>query len=138
MFYKLVVLKDFQKLTGKLMFYKLVVLKDFEKFAGKHLCSGFFFYIKRRACNSIKKDLRACTFVKKRPKHSCFPVNFGKIWRTHFLHNTFGRLLVILVIRGSLYVFLTVSTSPPYLFLGMVVIVFYFSSLSAGRPFLFD
>ena len=34
------------------------------------------------------------TLLKKRPWHRCFPVNFVKFLRTHFLQNTSGRLLL--------------------------------------------
>ena len=119
------------------MFYKIVVLKDFAKFTGKHLCWSFF--VKRRACNSIKKSLRACSFIKNRFEHQCFPMNFMKFLKTPLLYNTSGRLLVILVMRDSLNVFLAFSTSPPHLFLNMFVTVFLFSkSFLAGRPFSLD
>ena len=37
--------------------------------------------------------LKACNFVKKKLKHSCFPVNIGKFLRTSFLQNMFGGCL---------------------------------------------
>ena len=39
-------------------------------------------------------DLRPATLLKKKLWHSCFPVNFAKFLRTHFLQNTSGRLLL--------------------------------------------
>ena len=50
------------------------VLRNFVKFTGKHLCQSLFL---------IK--FKACTFIKKRLWHRCFPVNFAKFLRTTFL-----------------------------------------------------
>ena len=62
------------------------VLRNFTKFTGKHLCQSLFF-------NKVA-GLRPATLLKKRLWHKCFPVNFAKFLRTHFLHNTSGRLLL--------------------------------------------
>ena len=35
-----------------------------------------------------------CNFIKERPWHRCFPVNFVKFLTTPFSQNTFGRLLL--------------------------------------------
>ena len=48
------------------------VLRNFAKFTGKHLC------------------------LKTRLWYRCFPVNFAKFRRTHFLQNTSGWLLLLL------------------------------------------
>ena len=52
------------------------VLRNFEKFTGKHLCQSFFF-------NKVA-GLR----------HRCFPVNFRKFLRTHFLTEQLWWLLL--------------------------------------------
>ena len=53
------------------MFYKIVVLENFAKLTGKHL-SWSVFLIKLKAFNFNKKTLQ----------HRCFPVNFAKFLRT--------------------------------------------------------
>ena len=65
-----------------------VVLRNFAKLTGKHLCRSLF----------LNKDagLRPATLFKKRLRHRCFPVNFAKFLRVHFLQNTFGRLLLVM------------------------------------------
>ena len=42
--------------------------------------------------NSQKNTCPRLSFLKKRPWHRCFPVNFAKFLRTPFLQNTSGRL----------------------------------------------
>ena len=54
-------------------FCKKGVLKNFVKFAGKNLCQSVFF-------NKV-----ADLMPEKKPWHSCFPVNFGKILKTLFV-----------------------------------------------------
>ena len=44
------------------------ILKNFSKFTGKDLCQGLFF-------NKVA-GLRPATFLKKRPWHRSFPVNY--------------------------------------------------------------
>ena len=61
-------------------------LKNFAIFTGKHLCRSFFF-------NKVA-GLRPASLLKKRLRHRCFPVNFGKFLRTPFLQNTSGWLLL--------------------------------------------
>ena len=58
---------------------KTDVLKNCTKFTGKHLCQGLFF-------NKVA-GLRPVTLLKRRLWHRCFPVNFAKFLRTHFLQN---------------------------------------------------
>ena len=58
----------------------------FAKFTGKHLCQSLFF-------NKVA-GLRPATLLKKRLRHRCFPVNFVRFLRTHFLQNTSGRPLL--------------------------------------------
>ena len=41
-----------------------------------------------------KQGLRPATLYKKRLWHRCFPVNFAKYLRTHFVQSTSGRLLL--------------------------------------------
>ena len=62
------------------------VYRNFAKFTGKHLCQSLFF-------NKIV-DVRPAPFLTKRLRHRCFPVNFAKLLRTHFLQSTFGRLFL--------------------------------------------
>ena len=64
------------------------VLKNFAKFAGKNLCQGLYF--------ARDLGLRPATLWKKRLRYRCFSVNFVKFSRTPFLHNTPGRLLLLL------------------------------------------
>ena len=52
------------------------VLKNLTKFTGKLLCQILFF-------NKVE-GLRPATLLKKKPRHSCFPVNFAKFSRTPF------------------------------------------------------
>ena len=67
-------------------FIKTVVLKNFEKLTGKHLYQSLSF-------NKVE-GLRPATLLKKRLWHMCFLVNFAKFLRTPFLQNTSGRLLL--------------------------------------------
>ena len=55
------------------VFYKKAACKDFAKFTGKHLC----------------QSLKSATLLKKRCWQRCFPLNFTKFLRKHFLQNTF-------------------------------------------------
>ena len=63
------------------------VLKNFAKFTENHLCQSLFF-------NKVE-GLRPKTLLKKRLWHRCFLVNFAKFFRTSFLQNTSGRLLLV-------------------------------------------
>ena len=58
------------------------VLKIWSKFAGEHPC---------RSAISIKL---LCIFIEIAFRHGCFPVNLLHIFRTPFLKNTSGRLLL--------------------------------------------
>ena len=62
------------------------VLRNFAKFTGKQLCQGLFF-------NKFA-GLGPATLLKMGLWHKCFPVNFAKFLRTHFLQNNSRRLLV--------------------------------------------
>ena len=66
------------------------VLRNFAKFTGKHLCQSLFF-------NKVA-GLRPATLLKRRLWHRCFPVNFAKFLRRPVLQNTFGRLLLLLLL----------------------------------------
>ena len=57
-------------------FFKIGVLKNFTNFTGKHLCWNLFL---------IKLQAEAFNFIKNIFHHRCFPVNFGKLVRSHFL-----------------------------------------------------
>ena len=59
------------------VFCKKGVLRNFSKFTGKHLCRSPFF-------NEVA-GLRPAILLKKSLRHRCFPVNFAKLLRTHFL-----------------------------------------------------
>ena len=59
------------------MFFIIVVLKNFPIFTGEHLCCSLFF-------NKVAGS-QVCNFMKRRFKHSCFPVNIAKCLRTAFL-----------------------------------------------------
>ena len=62
------------------------VLRNFPKFTGKHLSQSLFF-------NKVA-GLKPATLLKKRLWHRCFPMKFVKFFRTPFLQNIFGRLLL--------------------------------------------
>ena len=62
------------------------VLRNFTKFTGKHLRQSLFF--------NKTTGVRSATLLKKRLWHRCFLVNLTKFFRTSFLQNTFGRLLL--------------------------------------------
>ena len=63
------------------IFYRIVVLKDFAKI--------------RRKTSVLKSPcVKAYNFIKKRLRDMCFPVNFAKFSRIHFLKNTSRRLLL--------------------------------------------
>ena len=68
------------------------VLRNLAKFTGKHLWQGLFM-----------PGLNACNFIKKRPWHRCFRVNFAKFLRTPFLQNISGRLHLFRINRVSDY-----------------------------------
>ena len=63
-----------------------VVLRNFAKFTGKYMYHSLSF-------NKVSGP-RPATLIKKRLWHRCFPVNFAKFFRTTFLQNTSGRLLL--------------------------------------------
>ena len=67
------------------MFFKIGVLKNFVKLTGKYLCRGL----------SLITQLRD-GFFKTRLQNSCFIVNFVNFLKTTFLQNNFGRLLLSL------------------------------------------
>ena len=58
------------------MLFKIGALKSFPNFTGKHLCWSLFLK------NLQAEGLQLC---KKRLQHRCFPVNFVKFLKTHFL-----------------------------------------------------
>ena len=60
------------------MLCKKGMIKNFSKFTGKHLCLILFF----NKVASWGQQL-----YEKRLWHRCFPVNFAKFLRTHFLKN---------------------------------------------------
>ena len=76
------------------VFCKKVVLTNFLKFTGKHLCQSLVF-------NKVA-GLSACTLLKKKLWHSCFPLNFKKFLRTPFLIEHHPRLLLRLGISTIL------------------------------------
>ena len=53
-------------------------------------------------------DLRACSFIKKRLQHGCFPVKFAKFLRTSILKNICERLLLkISTLQKTIHRFLS-------------------------------
>ena len=99
---KNVVLKNLAKFRGKhlcqsLWMYtdwirsshlrcKKGVIKNLTKFTGKQLCQSLFF-------NKVA-GLRPATLLKKRLWHRCFPLNFVKFLKIHFLQNICRQLLL--------------------------------------------
>ena len=85
-FLRTVFLQNTSRSSHLQMLFKIGVLKSFTNFTGKHLCWSLFL-----------KNLRAAGLQlhKKRLQNRCFPVNFAKFLRTHFLkehHLKFVRL----------------------------------------------
>ena len=80
------VMEDIRSSRPEVLCYLKGVLWNFSKLVGKHLCQSLFF--SKVAC------LRPATLLKKRLRHSCFPVNFAKFLRIPFLQNTSRRLLL--------------------------------------------
>ena len=70
------------------VFFKISVLQIFEIFTRKHPCwSGFSIKLKV-AC------LKVCSFIKKRPRYRCFPVNIAKFLKPDFFIKHLRRLLL--------------------------------------------
>ena len=63
------------------------VPRNFTKFIGKQLCQSLFF----------NKVAGPATLLKKRLWHTCFPVNFAKLWRTTFFTEHLWWLLLKLL-----------------------------------------
>ena len=61
---------------------------DISQNSQENTCVRVFFLIKLQACN----------FIKKRPWHRCFPVNFAKFKRTHFYRTPLGDCFYITTI----------------------------------------
>ena len=55
-------------------------LKNFAKCTGKHLCQSLFF----NKAAGLRSILTILTILKKRLRHSCFPVNTAKLLRKHY------------------------------------------------------
>ena len=55
------------------LFYKIGVVKNFGKFTGKRLCQSLFF-----------NKIAGLRLLKKRLWHRCFPLNFAKFLRIPF------------------------------------------------------
>ena len=71
------------------MFREKGVLRNFAKLTGKHLCQVVFF-------NKVAGPERAA-LLKKRLRHSYFPVNFAKFLRASFLTKSLWWLLLIVI-----------------------------------------
>ena len=73
------------------------VLKNFAILTGKHLWQTLFF-------NKVA-GITPANLLKEKLCQRCFPVNFAKFLRTHFLQNTTGRLLLelFMTIRQRTY-----------------------------------
>ena len=65
------------------------IMRNFAKFTRKRLCQSLYF--------DKVRCYRSATSFKSRVQHKCFLVNLVKFVRTHFLHNTIGRLRLITV-----------------------------------------
>ena len=64
------------------MFYKKGVIRNFTTNSQENTCATVFF---KQSCK-----LRPDTLLKKRLRHSYFPVNLAKFLRSPFLENTSG------------------------------------------------
>ena len=75
--------------------------------------------------------LTACTFVKKRLRPTCFPVNFTKFLRTHFLQKTCKQRLFMVaeMVENSVSFTLYVQSSFLYSVSHLSLILFIFSQL---------
>ena len=61
------------------VFCKKGVLRNSAKCTGKHLCQTRVFFFNKKQASSLQ------LYFNKRLWDRCFPVNFGKFLRTHFL-----------------------------------------------------
>ena len=75
-------MKQLAEAVNRRCFVRKVFFKTSAKFTGKDLCLSLFFN-------------RSATLLKKRLQHRCFPVNFAKFIKTHFLLNTSGDYFLI-------------------------------------------
>ena len=73
------------------VFCKKGIFRNFAKFKGKNLYQSLLF-------NKVA-GLRPATLLKKRLGHMCFPVNFAKFLRTHFLTEHIWWLILSFVIK---------------------------------------
>ena len=71
------------------------VLRSFLKVTGKHLCKSLLF-------NKVA-GLRPATLLKNKIWHRCFPINFAKFLRAHFLRSTSGQLLLYWTFHSTQY-----------------------------------
>ena len=62
---------------------KKIIFENFAKFTGKHLCWSLFL-----------SRSQACNFIKKETPTKVFSGDFAKFWKSPFLQNAFGRLLL--------------------------------------------
>ena len=83
------------------MFLRKGVLKIYSKYTGEHPC---------RSVISIKFQ---SNFIEIALRHGCSPVNLLHIFRTTFLNNTSGRLLLKCVFRASVVEFNNMETCKP-------------------------
>ena len=102
------------------------VLRNLTKFTGKlqHLCQSLFF-------NKVT-GLRPVTLLKKRLWYRCFPANFAKVLKTHFLTETSGRLPLISM--GTMQILVQKITSEKKRNTSRFL---FFCSSSSSRPELF-
>ena len=59
------------------LFYENDIRRNFAKYIGKHLCHSLFL--------DKVAGLTPATLLKRKLRHRCFPVKFGKFLRTCFL-----------------------------------------------------
>ena len=62
---------------------KKIIFENFAKFTGKHFCWSLFL-----------SRSQACNFIKKETPTKVFSGDFAKFWKSLFLQNAFGRLLL--------------------------------------------
>ena len=78
---------EFSRSRRLVVFCKKGILENFAKFTGKHLYQSLFF-------NKVA-DPRPATFLKKKLRHRCFPVNFANFLRTPiFIEHLWWMLLI--------------------------------------------
>ena len=63
-------------------------------FSDENSIAKLAFAMWRNCSNRLWYSLKTCNSFLKSLQYRCFPVNFAKFWRTSFLKNSFGQLLL--------------------------------------------